>query len=148
MTTMLTDYFLHTIRFVCNLHSVTPQYLFDIIMINYNREKFTNKDFFGTNKYKNICSLNAWIRYNRDRYDLISLHFQPLLVVIPAFRKIFRSFQKQPNLRTTTTFRTQKIGAVVDKRSLFRGYLGSKSSRWDHKTVVFIDRWSLFGGGR
>jgi hypothetical protein len=44
--------------------------------------------------------------------------------------------------------RDPKIAAVVDKFSLFRGHLCNKSSKWDHKMVVVIDRWSLCGGGR
>ena len=36
--------------------------------------------------------------------------------------------------------------AVVDRWSLFRSHLCSKSSKWDFKTVV--DKWLLFGGGR
>ncbi len=41
-----------------------------------------------------------------------------------------------------------KIVAVfVDRWSLFRGDLFIKSSKWDLKMVVVIDRWSHFGGG-
>jgi len=40
-----------------------------------------------------------------------------------------------------------KLVAVVDRGSLFRGYLSSKTPIWDIKMVVVIDRWSLFGGG-
>jgi len=43
--------------------------------------------------------------------------------------------------------RDPKIVAVVDRWSLFRGHLCSKSLKWDLKIVVVIDRWSLFGGG-
>ncbi len=41
-----------------------------------------------------------------------------------------------------------KIVIVVDRWSLFRGRLCTKSSKWNLKIVVVIDRWSLFGGGR
>ena len=41
-----------------------------------------------------------------------------------------------------------KIVAVVDRWSLFKGRLYSKSPIWDLKMVIVIDRWSLFGGGR
>ena len=40
-----------------------------------------------------------------------------------------------------------KIVAVVDRWSLFRGYLCYESSKWDLKIVVVVGRWSLFGGG-
>ncbi len=42
----------------------------------------------------------------------------------------------------------QKIVAVVHSWSLFRGHLCNKSSKWDLKIVVIVDRLSLFGGGR
>ena len=41
-----------------------------------------------------------------------------------------------------------KIVAVIDRWSLFRGRLCSKSSKWDLQMVVVIYKWSLFGGGR
>ncbi len=56
--------------------------------------------------------------------------------------------QIQSNLCTTTTLGGPKIVAVVDRWSLFRGYLCIESSKWDHKMVVVRERWSLFGGSR
>jgi hypothetical protein len=44
--------------------------------------------------------------------------------------------------------RDPKIVTVVDRWSLFKGHLCSKSSKWDLKKVVIRDKWSLFGGGR
>ncbi len=44
--------------------------------------------------------------------------------------------------------RDPKIVAVLDRWLLFRGHSCNKSSEWDHKMVVVIDRGSLFGGGR
>jgi hypothetical protein len=44
--------------------------------------------------------------------------------------------------------RDPKIVTVVDRWSLFKGHLFSKSSKWDPKKVVVWDKWSLFGGGR
>ncbi len=44
--------------------------------------------------------------------------------------------------------RDPRIVAIFERCSLFRGHLSSKSSKWSHKTVVVIDMWSLFGGGR
>ena len=41
-----------------------------------------------------------------------------------------------------------KIVAVVDRWSLFRGYLCKKNSKWDPKMGIVVARWSLFGGGR
>ncbi len=38
--------------------------------------------------------------------------------------------------------------AVVDRWSLFRGYLCNKSPNRDIKIVVVVDRLSLFGDGR
>ncbi len=40
-----------------------------------------------------------------------------------------------------------KKAAVVDRWSLFKGHLCSKSLNRDLQKVVVIDRWSLFGGG-
>ncbi len=41
-----------------------------------------------------------------------------------------------------------KTVAVVDRWSMFGGYLSNKSSKWDLEMVVVIDRWSLFVDGR
>jgi hypothetical protein len=46
----------------------------------------------------------------------------------------------QLNLCTTTN---QKIVAVVDRWSLFKGHPCKKSFQWNHKIVVVIRRWSL-----
>ena len=60
-------------------------------------------------------------------------------------------FDEKPN---TVNFvyndppRDPKIVVVVDRRSLFRGHLCNKNSKWDPKMVVIVDRWSPFGGGR
>jgi hypothetical protein len=41
-----------------------------------------------------------------------------------------------------------KIVAVIDRWSLLRGHLCSKSEIWDLKMLTIVDTWSLFGGGR
>ena len=51
-------------------------------------------------------------------------------------------YQLQSNLCTTSTLGTRRWW------SLFRGHLCNKSSNWDLKMMVVIDRWSLFRGGR
>jgi len=42
--------------------------------------------------------------------------------------------------------RVLKIVAIVDRWSLFRGYLYYERSKWDLKIVTFTDRWSPFRG--
>ncbi len=44
--------------------------------------------------------------------------------------------------------RDPKVAAVVDRWSLFRGHLCCKSSIWDLRKVVVVDKGLLFGGGR
>jgi hypothetical protein len=44
--------------------------------------------------------------------------------------------------------RDTNIVTVVDRWSLFRGHLCSKSSIWEHLMVVVVDNWSPLGGGR
>ena len=41
-----------------------------------------------------------------------------------------------------------EIMADIERWSLFRDHLCSKSPTWVNTMVVFIGRWSLFGGGR
>ncbi len=53
----------------------------------------------------------------------------------------------ESNLCKTTTIETPKKVAAVDRWSLFRGNLCYKSSKWDLKIAVLIDRWLLLGDG-
>jgi len=62
--------------------------------------------------------------------------FRIFLVFVSTVKPVYNDHHWDP-----------KIVAVVERWSLFKGHLCSKSLKWDLKIVVIIDRWSLFGGG-
>ncbi len=50
--------------------------------------------------------------------------------------------------RLTPKVLDPKIGAIVDRWSLFRGHLSNTVSDWDFKMIIDVGRWWLFGVDR
>ncbi len=98
------------------------------------KRKYTVKPVYNddTRDPKLVAVVKRLLNGGRCRQVVVIRRWLLSQVLLYAVKPVYNDHPRDP-----------KIVAVVARWSLFRGHSCNKSTKWDHKMMVVVDRWSL-----